>query len=60
MDVYIDNVKVGTINQKELGQTYQKRWDYSGQLTSGAHTLKLVFVPTGNRSRGSLDAVIVR
>ena len=58
-DVYVDGVLVGTINQKTSGIKYQQRWDYSGQLTPGSHTLKLV---TRNRSyvNISFDAVIVR
>jgi hypothetical protein len=62
LDVYIDGVLVGTLNQKLSVATYQKRWDYPGQLTLGKHTLKLVFRATSTTtiSRASLDAVIVR
>lgn len=60
-DVYVDGVLVGTLNQKLSVATYQKRWDYPGQLTLGKHTLKLVFKVTSTTiNRGSLDAVIVR
>jgi len=62
MDVYVDNTLVGTINQKASGSSFQLRWDYSGQLTSGNHTLKLVFITenTSGGTNGSVDAVIVR
>jgi hypothetical protein len=62
MDVYVDKVLVGTINEKTSQSSFQQRWDYSGQLASGTHTLRLVFV-TPNKSdktNGSIDAVIVR
>jgi hypothetical protein len=60
MDVYVDNALVGTINQKHAASTYKARWDYTGQLSSGPHTLKLVFVTTSASTLGSVDAVIVR
>jgi hypothetical protein len=62
MDVYVDNVLVGSINERDWTQLYQRRWDYPGQLAAGTHTLKLVFVTdnTSNKTKGSLDAVIVR
>lgn len=62
MDVYVDDVLVGSINQKADGRTYQLRWDYTGQLEPGSHVLKLVFVTdnTSGDTKGSLDAVIIR
>ncbi len=39
--VYVDNVNVGTINQKTANLTWQKTWT-SPVFTNGAHTLKLV------------------
>jgi len=60
-DVYVDNVLVGTLDQKLGAATYQVRWDYPGQLVAGNHTLKLVFkVTSATINRGSLDAVIIR
>lgn len=60
-DVYVDEVLVGTLDQKLGAATYQVRWDYPGQLEAGNHTLKLVFkVTSATINRGSLDAVIVR
>jgi hypothetical protein len=60
-DVYVDEVLVGTLNQKLSAVTYQQRWDYPGQLAYGNHTLKLVFKVTSSTiNRGSLDAVIIR
>lgn len=60
MDVYIDGVLVGTIDQRYDVSTYKARWDYPGQLPNGPHTLKLVFVTTSASTNGSVDAVIVR
>lgn len=60
-DIYVDGVLVGTLDQKMSTATYQKRWDYSGQLAAGNHTLKLVFKVTSSTvNKGSLDAVIIR
>ena len=62
MDVYVDNILVGSINQQNWKQSYQQRWDYPGLLAPSMHTLKLVFVAENkkNRTQGSFDAVIVR
>jgi hypothetical protein len=60
MDVYVDDVLVATIDQRQDASKYKIRWDYPGQLAPGAHTLKLVFVTTSSTTSGSLDAVIVR
>ena len=62
IDVYVDEVLVGTINQELSSSAFQMRWDYPGRLAIGNHTLKLVFVTTdtSNRTNGSIDAVIVR
>ena len=60
MDVYIDNVLVDTIDQRQDVSTYKARWDYPSQLSPGQHTLKLVFVTTSSSTSGSLDAVLVR
>jgi hypothetical protein len=61
IDVYVDDVLVGTLNQKLATTAYQKRWDFPGQLPAGNHTLKLVFKAVSSTiNRGSLDAVIIR
>ena len=61
LDVFVDGQLVGTLDQKLDTATYQKRWDYPGQLVLGKHTLKLIFKVTSTTiNRGSLDAVIVR
>ena len=61
MNVYVDNVLVGKINQNASTRTYRLRWDYTGQLSYGQHVLKLVFVTTkATNTKGSIDAVIVR
>jgi hypothetical protein len=61
LDVYVDEVLVGTLNQNLTTTTYQSRWDYPSQLTYSNHILKLVFkVASATVNRGSLDAVIIR
>jgi len=62
INVYVDGLLMGTINEKTSKSIFQRRWDFPGTLTSGSHTLKLVFVTTdtSNKTSGSLDAVIVR
>jgi hypothetical protein len=61
LDVYVDGVLVGTLNEKLTTTAYQSRWDYPGQLAYGNHTLKLVFKTTSATvNRGALDAVIIR
>ena len=62
LDVYVDNILVGTIKEFMTTPTFQHRWDYPGQLASGSHTLQLVFVTadTSGHTSGSIDAVIVR
>jgi hypothetical protein len=60
MNVYVDDALVGTIDERAPESTFQQRWDYSGQLTPGQHVLKFVFVASGRRTNGSIDAVIVR
>lgn len=62
LDVYIDNKLVGTIDEKTPASAFQQRWDYPGLLTSGSHTLKLVFVTSDPsvKNFGSIDAVIIR
>jgi hypothetical protein len=60
-DISVDDVLIGTLDQKMGAATYQVRWDYPGQLSLGNHTLKLVFkVTSATINRGSLDSVIVR
>jgi hypothetical protein len=62
LNVYLDNILVGTINENTASSTFQRRWDFPGQLTPGSHTLQLVFVTTDttNHTSGSIDAVIIR
>jgi parallel beta-helix repeat protein len=59
MDIYVDGILIGTINEKTSLIQYQQRWDYPGPLSFGVHTLKLV---TNNRNNtyNSFDQVIVR
>ena len=62
LDVYIDNILVGTIDEKTPASAFQQRWDYPGLLAPGTHTLKLVFVTTDASTKvfGSIDALIIR
>lgn len=59
VNVYVDGVLVGTINQKASEFQYQQRWDFFNKLESGTHTLQLV---TKNKAGTfiSLDAVMVK
>lgn len=57
VDVYVDNVFVGTINEKASSLRYQRQWVYPGTLPVGLHELKLVF--TGSKTKGNVDAIIV-
>ena len=41
LDVYVDNIKVGTINQYNSSLAWQQTWTSSG-LNDGVHILKLV------------------
>jgi hypothetical protein len=62
IEVYVDGVLVDKINQKKDSNKFKQRWDFSGSLSPGSHTLKLVFVTKKDATHlfGSLDAVIVR
>ena len=60
LDVVVDGAWVARVNQRLSAPTFQLRWDYPGQLTSGSHTLKLIFRVIAGGDRASLDAVIVR
>ena len=60
IDVYVDDVLAGTIDERHSTSTYKAHWDYPNQLSPGQHTLKLVFVTTSSNTNGSVDAVIVR
>jgi hypothetical protein len=60
LEVYVDDVLSGTIDQRQDADTYPLRWDSPDQLAPGGHTLKLVFTATEPGTTGSLDAVIVR
>ena len=61
VDVYVDDVLVGTLNQQSGSGAYQQRWDYAGPLAPGNHTLKLVYASGGgDDARVSVDAVIIR
>jgi len=62
LEAYVDNVLVGTIDQKTPASAFQQRWDYPGLLSPGTHTLKLVFVTTDASKKifGSIDAVSIR
>ena len=61
LNVYVDGILVGEIDQNLSTNTFQQRWDYPDQLPSGNHTLKLVLKTISSTvNRGSLDAIIVR
>jgi hypothetical protein len=58
MDVYVDGILVGTINQYTGSALFQQKWSYSGTLATGTHMVKMVFAsPAGGKN--SVDAVSV-
>ena len=59
INVYVDDVLAGSINEKASKTRFQQRWDYPGTLPYGNHILKLVFMGT-HKTKGTLDAVIVQ
>ena len=59
MEIYVDDVLVGTLNQKSSQTGYQQSWTYPGQLTPGTHTLKLVSKNKGE-TYTSLDGVVIK
>jgi hypothetical protein len=59
IDVYVDDVLAGTIDERHSTSTYKAHWEYPGQLSPGQHTLKLVFITSSSNANGSVDAVIV-
>jgi beta-glucanase (GH16 family) len=56
---YVDGVLVATINEQTSSKKYQQRWNYSGTLAGGSHTLKLVYIGPST-SQASLDAIIIQ
>jgi hypothetical protein len=58
VDVYVDGILASSFSQQALKTLYQQHWDYTSQLTSGTHELKLVFNGP-KKAQASLDGVIV-
>ncbi len=58
LDIYVDGVMAGSINQQTSENLYQQRWDYPGQLSLGTHELRMVFTGA-KKAQASLDGVIV-
>jgi beta-glucanase (GH16 family) len=58
VDVYVDGVKVGTIDQQAKKDRFQQTWQYKDRLGKGPHELKLVFTGPKN-AQASFDGVIV-
>jgi hypothetical protein len=57
VDVYLDDTKIGTINQATASAVFQKKWT-SGDLGAGTHTVK--FIHAGpNGATINIDAVQV-
>ncbi|HET9906910.1 MAG TPA: right-handed parallel beta-helix repeat-containing protein [Anaerolineales bacterium] len=59
IDIYVDNVLIGTLDQRTSTVLFQQRWDTSVRFTAGAHQLKLIFTGPAD-TRGAIDAVIIR
>jgi beta-glucanase (GH16 family) len=61
VQVYVDNVLVGTINERARRAVFKRQWDLPKPLSYGDHTLTLVFQDTSrSKQKISVDAVIVR
>ena len=59
MDVYVDGVKVATIDQHSEGWEWQQTWT-SELLSSGTHSLRVVYAGGGSSwSFGNLDSITV-
>jgi hypothetical protein len=58
LDVYVDGVKVGSIDQHSGGWDWQQSWT-SGQLSAGTHMLRLVYASGGSDTLASVDAITV-
>jgi hypothetical protein len=56
LDVYVDNVKVASLNQNSSPSGYQKTWS-SGLLSAGTHNLR--FVKSGSALQVNIDAIEV-
>ena len=59
IDVYVDNVLVGTINEYTKTIRYQRSWTCPKALAYGAHEIKLVFTGPAP-TRGNVDAILVK
>jgi hypothetical protein len=59
VDVYIDGVKVTTIDQTSAGWEWEKSWT-SELLSAGDHSLRLVYASGANSSSfASIDRITV-
>jgi hypothetical protein len=58
LDVYVDGVKVGSIDQSDPAWVWQRSWT-SNLLAAGTHTLRLVFASGPAVSFTSVDAIEV-
>jgi hypothetical protein len=58
VDVYVDGVKLTTLDQNSASWEWQKTWT-SGVLSAGDHSLRIVHMTEGSSSLGSVDAVSV-
>ena len=56
VDVYVDGVKVVTLDQYSASWDWQTTWT-SDPLTAGDHSLRVVFVSGGAGSFGNIDAI---
>lgn len=59
INIYLDGVLAGTLNEKTSKIRFQQVWNYQGQLSAGTHTLRLIFVGAP-KTKGSFDAVIIK
>ena len=59
MEIYVDGQLLYTLNQNTSTAMFQQKWSYGGTLTSGSHTLKLVFLNGPTDGRVSVDAISI-
>lgn len=53
-DIYLDGVKVGTLNERSSGNRYQQIWSYKNRFPQTKHELKLVAL---SGAQATLDGV---
>lgn len=58
MQVYLDGQRISILNQYSASNIAQNKWTYTGNLSAGKHTLKLVSASKGG-AKVALDAIVI-